>query len=70
MLWKKKKLRRLMGAVMCRNGAGGVAVLNWVVRVGVTGVIIFDKGLEGGEEVSHMERWKKNTQGQRRQQGL
>lgn len=66
MLWKKKKLSRLVGAVMCGNGAGEAAVLNWVVRVGVTGVIIFDNGLEGGEEVSHMESWRKSTQGQRR----
>lgn len=34
---------------------GWVANLNWVVRVVIIGMMIFNKGLEGSEEVSYMD---------------
>lgn len=42
--------------------------MNWVVRVGIIGMVIFD-GLEGGEEMSHLESWYKSILRQREQQG-
>lgn len=42
--------------------------MNWVVRVGIIGMVIFD-GLEGGEKMSQMDSWYKSLLGQREQQG-
>lgn len=54
---------------MCVNSVWRVAILNWVVRVGIIGMGIFDQGLERGEEMSRTDSWQKSILGQREQQG-
>lgn len=42
---------------MCVNGVGWVVILNWVGRVVIIQMVIFHKGLEGGEEISYADIW-------------